>query len=206
MNREDLRHAVYDRCGVDTDDGLLTADVVNRFVNSALHLIAADEDWPWLRTSTTITTDGSADYAMPDGWLKIRGVRIDGDLPMTYYDKLELDQRWPLASTVGRPSEWCDEGDRLLLRPIPSGAFDVVVDYLRQEPELGSDSDTPLMPYTFHDAIVERAAVLAFRRTGEDGRAQAAMVEYAEWRKVAMKNGSRFRGPGKIRIRPGNVI
>lgn len=207
MDRAGLRQAVYDRVGVDTTDQLVTANVVNRFVNAALHLISAEHDWPWLKATDTVTTvDGTGEYDMPADFLRGRQVRIDGEDPMGRYDKSDLDQRWPSSESRGKPYDWTIEG-QLILRPIPDNVYTVVVDYIREEPELLNDSDEPLMPATFHDAIVERATVLTFRRTGNLERAQAALLEYAEWKKVMVTGDTRrFTGPGRIRIRPGSFL
>ena len=200
MNRGELRDATYDRLGTTASDAKYPADVVDRLVNEALHLIEVEWPWPWLRTRTTFTTtadDGV--YAVPDDWLNTRGLRIDTYLGMTRLSIDELEDNWPDESVTGRPRAFAVDGDELHLRPIPDDTYTVIHRYTMRESDLYSDGDTPLMPASFHTAIAELAAYTGLRRGREEARAQVCLQAYQGWQTRMLDDRRRTTSPARIR-------
>jgi hypothetical protein len=207
MNRAQLREATYDKLGVDSTDPRLGTARIDRLINEALHWIETDKDWPWLMTSTTFSTAaGTGAYTAPTDWLRTRSLRIADYSPLEVRSSEELDYDYPLSTEQGVPTAFGFEGDQLLLRPLPSGVYTVTHRYVRMEPDLNNDDQSPLMPASFHPAIAEVAAYLSLRRTREEERAAVAFAAYKDWHERMVDNRRRTQGTPSVRIRPGGWI
>jgi len=212
MNREQIRHGVYDRLGVDSSDAELPTEVIDRLINDALHYIEVREDWPWLQypaapsTPNVPTVANQDTYAMPADWLRVSEVVLidagGNKQPLDMYSPRELDDRWP-SSETGMPQEWAIYGDQLMVRPVPDGVYQLIVRYIRREPDLLDDAQVPLMPNSFHAAICEIAAWMAFRRSSQDERATDCWEAWQQWEAQMVGHRRRFRGPSRVRVRPG---
>lgn len=204
MNRLQLREASYDRIGVPQTDATNTTSVVDRLVNDALHEIEVMHEWPWLQTSTTIAaSSGTGSYAVPADWLRTRYLQIDGDAVMEGYELGDLIARWPTSTDRGRPYEFTVDGDAVLLRPRPDTAYTVTHYYVKREPDLTSDDQSPLMPASFHVAIAEKAAEISFRRAGQMDRASVCGAAFADWERRMLTDRRRRSGMMRIKVRPG---
>lgn len=208
MNRAGLVNAVYNRIGVASSDGQLTPTVLGQFVNDANHAIEVMEDWPWLMTSATFTTTANtATYPTPANWLRTDEILFnwnDGSTPaLEHLSPREINDRYP-ASSINQPVAWSIQGDQIMLRPIPDGVYTITHWYYRTEPDLFQDSDTPVMPQSFHAAIVELAATFTLRRVQQEGRAVSAQAAFDNvWLPRLQNHRRRFSGPIKVRVRPG---
>lgn len=206
MNRAQLREAVYDRLGVTSADGQFTSQVVDRLLNDALHLIEVEHDWPWLQATASISAvAGTGSYAVPSDWLRTRYLRIDTYQPFVLREIGDLEERWPDSTTRGRPDDFAIEGDAVLIRPIPDASYTITHRYVKREPDLTDDTQSPLMPASFHAAIAERAAYLGLRRSREEGRAQVCLQAYQEWQGRMVDDRRRTQGPLRVKIRPGSA-
>lgn len=204
MNRLQLRESVYDRLGVPQTDATNTTAVVDRLVNAALHQIEVMHEWPWLQASTTISaTSGTGSYPVPTDWLRTRYLQIDQDAPLEGYEIGELIKRWPDSTTRGRPEEYAIDGDAVLLRAIPDTSYTVTHYYIKREPDLTADDQSPLMPASFHDAIAEKAAEISFRRSGQTDRASVCHAAFGEWEQRMQDDRRRRSGTARIKVRPG---
>lgn len=205
----ELRTKVLDRIGVPSTDPNFPAALLTRLVNDAMHFIETDYDWPWLHASATITTtEGIDGYSLPvEYYRRSRGVLAPSSgtpNPLAEFSIDELDNRWP-TNTSGTPAAWGIEGQQLVLRPVPNGAFTLTHRYVMAEPDLVNDSDTPLMPPAFHAAIADVAAWMALRRDQQDPRAVSAWAawsnEQSGWRRKMLDDARRYRGPARVRVR-----
>ena len=201
MNLGQLRTEVYDRLGVPETDGQYPAAVLTRAVNAALNFIEAEQDWPWLTNTATLTTAaGTGDYLPPADWSRTV------HLQRASYEKLqrvsigELDSLWD-PTTSGPPEAWCPWSERIFLRPVPDAAYAYTHRYIKVDPALVADADTPLMPARFHVAIAEIATWFLLRRSKEDGRAIGAKAAYDEWRARMADDRRRWSGPSKVKLR-----
>lgn len=203
MNRAQLRDEVYDRVGADSTDGSFPPAKINRAINSALHFIESDHDCPWLGVTTTlVTAAGTSAYSVPSDWSKTMSLRLPGYMSLERYDVDELDDLWPATASTGQPIQWGTWADQIELRPTPDAIYTLTHRYFKAEPELSTDTDTPLMPARFHTAIAEVATWLALRQDREDNRAVAALSAYEDrWRKLMADHINRFSGPSKVKIR-----
>jgi hypothetical protein len=211
MNLGQMRQGVYDRAGVPTTDATLTTQAVDGYLNSSMHQIESVQDWPWLLRRDTITTvagttvDTNDLYSPPADWLRTRQLRIANYGPLTRYEVHELEDVWP-DTAQGIPQAWCADADFIRVRPFPDAVYTIRHLYVRIEPDLSSDTQSPLMPAKFHSAIVEGATWLALRSDREDVRGAAAKAEFDRWLNVMRDDARRGSSPGRVRVRPGGAL
>ena len=207
MNLSGLRDAVRLRTGTAATDATLNPSYLNMIVDQANAFIATEGDWPWRQTSTTFpTVVGTDTYTPPATWLRTKMLKITDETPMRLLSTIDIEERWWSSTQRGMPREYAVEAEVIILRPIPDAVYTVTHRFIKVEPELTLDADTPLMPPQFHTAIVELASYHAFRRLGNLPAAAACKESYADWKRVMMQDHSRTLAPKSIRVRPGSQI
>ncbi len=212
MNLSQLQGSVYARMGLDANDGLIAPATINGFINESNHIIEQESDWPWLEVQETITmTAGTATYtpggtATPNLWLRTRFISNDFGEVVEWYSYESLLDRWR-NTTTGKPIEWAMYGDTIHFAPVPDSAYAYTHYYQRMEPDLVNPLDTPIMPPTYHNAIIEYASYLGFRASRETDRANEAFQAYTD-RLTRMKERAKRRVdlPGRVRVRPGSWL
>jgi hypothetical protein len=213
VNLGQLRDAVRTRIGLPGSDTFFSDQVLTDLVNEALQAVAAEADWPWLQTSTTFTTTaGTGTYTPPTDWGQTRSLCIDGYDAMDYRTLPEI--REYLSTSRGVPQVYTVSAETILLRPTPDATYTVTHDYMKGEPALVGDTDTPLMPSVFHYAIVAFACHLAHARNNEigsyrgsvTGAAAAALSQYQGWLARMMAQRRRTNGPIRVRVRSGGIL
>jgi hypothetical protein len=203
VNLGQIRNTAYLRAGVSTADGLITTAMVNDAINEGNHAFELEEDWPWLEALAAITTVAGTDgYAHPADWSRTLDVRLGDDTTLTEQNPYKLKERWAGVAN-GQPVEYGVYNDVITLRPIPDGVYTVNHTYIKQEPELVLDTDTPLSPVDMHTGLAEYAAWIILRRSAEDARAQQAWAAWQAWLARTRDNRRRVNTPGKINVREG---
>lgn len=211
MDLAQARDAVYLRTGYDSSDGQLTPQIVTECLRSALNFLATERDWDWLQTSESLSTVSGTPYVTPLAG-SASGVTWVRTLNLVVSDASQIVQApWPSyrafpPDATGQPYKYAEQQGRLYLWPVPDGVYTLYHDFIRGEPALTSDTSVPLLPAYFHDAWVEKAATIAYRRVGEPARAGEADAIYKDWLRVMVDNRKRSAGPYKIRVRPGSWI
>ena len=195
-----LDQRVVDRLGLSSSDTRLTSTVRYRAINDALKQVCLDHDWPWLRTSGTITTvANTATAALPTGHIRTESlVDTTTGEALRRTPSLEIDE----LITPGRPSLYY-VADVITFGPTPDGAYTLRHRYFRVEPELVNTTDVPLIPEMFARGPIEFAAALLLRQIRERERAAEAEADYRAWLKRARDNANKSREPRRIRVRPG---
>jgi hypothetical protein len=213
MNLAQMRDAVRTRIGVPAGDSFFSDPTLTDLVNEALQAVAAEADWPWLQTSTTFSTvAGTGSYTPPADWGQTRSLCIDGYDAMDWRSLSEI--REYLSTQRGVPTVYTVSGEAILLRPTPGAVYVVTHDYLKGEPTLVSDTDTPVMPSQFHYSIIAFACHLAHARTNEigsyrgviTGSAAASLSQYKGWLERMMSARRRTSGPIRVRVRSGSIL
>lgn len=210
MNLGQLRTAVYANIGSDPNDGLLTPTAINSFINRALHSLEQEAEWPWLEMQETINVvAGTTSYtpgASGGNWLRTRWLEDQNGKNMEWFSHVELDDRYSNSST-GQPKTFSVYGDQINIRPIPDGSYTLTHFYQRSEADLVNDTDTPVIPATYHTLIVDYASYLAFRASRETERANEALQAYKDSVKQMWSRAKRRVDlPGKVRVRPGSWL
>ena len=175
MNLGQLRAALERRTGVAYD-----STAANELINDGLRAVAAAGKWPWLFDTQTITlVAGTASYALPAGYLDTRSIVLsDGRRA----ERIAVEDGDVFSSRQELPTcAYAIEGDEVIFYPTPSAAGTATHRFVRGEEELSSDSDTPLLPATFHPAVVCYAARAVMERLDMPRRADRFEAEYDRW-------------------------
>lgn len=206
MNLSQLRQSVLSRMGLTSADALFTSTVLTELVNEAVHAIETENDWPWLEAITThSTTAGTQTLTVPTDWLRTRNLWITDNGPLTNTGFTDLRARFE-ASVQGQPAMYSVTADTIYLGPTPDAVYTVNHHYIKREPDLTSDTDSPLMPASFHPAIVEHATYLGLRRSREEGRASVALDAYQGWLRRMVDNRRRSSQSMRVRVRSGGWL
>lgn len=205
MILEQIRDSVRVRLGVPAQDSFYQDPQLDDLINEALQAISAEGDWSWLQTTETINTVyGTRFYTPAPDWENTKALSIQGYDAMTYLSLQEI-RNWP-DDTYDVPMFYTIYLDQLYLAPNPSAVYVLRHDYLRNEPMLVENSDTPIMPTLYHYSIVAFAVHLAHLRSGDLPRAQAAKLEYDAWLKRMEGQKIKTTSTLKVRVRPGREI
>lgn len=212
MNLGELIEMTRERCGLLAQDQSATDATMTRLVNSALHWVERrnPKGWQWLRVGGTWTAPASPPdsvaltsvFGTSTVWkvTEVRLVTPGGYSPsLPRLARTALLEDW--SNTPGTPEAWAVDGGRLWLRPIPL-AGSVVRSYgVGTEADLASLGDEPLMPEVHHDAIVERAASLLFRRIHDTTESTIAAANADQLVREMLAYDVPYTGPGQIQTR-----
>lgn len=203
MNLAEFRDAVRLRSGVPSSDSFNDDQVLTGIVNEALMVLSADvDDAAWLLASDTfVTTAGTQSYTPPADWGRTKYLTIDSQ-PEIEFVTLGDVRAWP-AATRGVPRYYTTTGSEILVAPVPDATYTVRHDYYVEETPLTDDTDTPLVPSTFHHAIVAYATHLALLRSNEQQRASGELANYQGWLRRIQDQKRRSVKATRIRVRPG---
>ena len=146
---------------------------LKRWVNLAYTEVCEQDDWPFLRASTT----GSAPLSISDLG-SISNVRNSSlDLAMEYRDERDLIDLFGDLTVTG-DARWYYLTSESTIAVFPADASSTLkVTYWKVPSELSADSDTPLLPSRYHMAIVEYAVAHAYKDNDNPQAAQVARQE-----------------------------
>lgn len=179
MDLQTMIPQVRIRAGVPAEDGLWTDAAITALVNEALHYLDSESDWLWgERVATVTTSNGDNEYDLPANWK--RTLHVTG--PDGYLlDEVKAQQILRYKSASGIPRMYDVYQTSIRFAPTPTSALAYIHSYLLAEVDLAAVDDEPLVPAIFHNAIIEYATYLGFRRTGEGSDAAAALAGYQTW-------------------------
>lgn len=199
MNLGQLRTALDQLTGVGMDTSAQTT-----WINAALHDIASRRDWPWLEgTDSFNTAAGTASYSLPADWQATRGLLIGGD-PAAFVNVAEGDNYDDWDQSEARWSFTVD-ADNLTIYPTPGAVVACTHRYVKEEADLSSDSDTPLIPARHHWMVLHLAAMLVHTRMGNMPAASFHEQQFDRLFDAAVRALNKQRGPWLARIRPGGM-
>lgn len=174
-----LRAAVLARMGKPSTDARLDSTALNRCINDALHAIEVLDDWAWLEAAADITTvNATSAYTPTAGWMRTIDLRINGRVPIARRDIEDVDL---LLGASGDPVFYAIFAEQIVVAPVPTGVLTIKHRYIKAEPDLASDSDSPLIPASWQSAVISLAAVYAYRIVKDDKGAAMEMQSFAEW-------------------------
>lgn len=175
MNLGEIRSAVKQRLAIPSSgDGQLTDATINSLINRALTVISGARDWPWLLSTHTINFDSATSQAsLPNDFIRSREL-IYNSYPVLWVQLEDFLNPDRVYATFA----WTIIGNKAQITPASSTDLSATLYYYRNEPELISDFQTPLMPPQLHYAIVAYAAYLAAMIRQDDTRAATYIAEY----------------------------
>jgi len=177
MLRSAIRTAIRARYGIPDDDGLLTATILDGFIDRAVKRVELAGDWQWLETVESVATvDGTATYPVAVSYVRTISVRVAEATPMV---KLTIDEADHWGQTnKGIPKAYALDGRLLRLVPTPNTVGPVLHRFVRTETALASDAAEPLCPEPWIEAVIAAAGVFVYRRTGELDMVGGTDAEY----------------------------
>lgn len=205
---EQLRDAVRVRLGQPEADNFYTAPVLDDLINEAVQAISLEDDWPWQDASAILTTViGQQNYVptVTAGhvWLRTRAItQADAD-SLSWRSLIEVREN---GTTKGDPAIYTVSEERIILAPIPTRVIAFTHDYVRQEPILVFNTDSPLMPVPFRFSVLHLAAALGHYRQNQSQRGDMEMQSYQGWLKRMQDNRRRVTVPARVRVRPGRMF
>ena len=192
MNKRELRLAVRQRNAIpDNGSGLVEHDVIDDCIAAALLDISAEQRWPWLRTSASLTFTGNT-APLPAGCMQTEVLTIGGyPVPRVGLNEF-LEQT---AFYV-----WTDNGANVLVHPTPTVTLSSpTLYYYRDEPTLADDTESPLLPTAWHRAVVAGASYHLNVRRDDKARVTLDSNEYRDLVGKMRQSSVRDTGPKKIR-------
>lgn len=192
MNLQQLRVQIDRRTGM-----AQAVPAANAFINEALAIISQERDWPWLDATETVTITAATEYDLPADHVETRGVNFNGT-ELRYINIADGDT----YNSEGIFPSYSLEGGKLIFYPqLPEGET-VTHRYLRSEPLLSADNDTPLMPERYHSLICDLAASM-FLEARKPKRAEYYRDLYNKGQRKMYSATQRRVNPARARIRPG---
>lgn len=202
MNLGQFETAVRTRLGVPANDGMFDDTVLDALINAAIRHIESIHDWRWLETTETInTSNGDRTYAVAADYRRTVSLATSDGEEVKRRPIEEVDL-WVSASSA-EPKLYAVYGSEIILAPVPSGAVALTHRYIKTETELSGDSDAPTLPAVWHQAVVEYASYLGFRRVGDLDEANGALGAADSWfKKMLVEAGaySPSEGGGHVPI------
>ena len=207
MNLGQFRTAIDRRTGIATDTSAQT-----EWVNFVLNEIALEDRWPWLEKSGTVTlVAGTQSYALPTDLRTVMAVYDDQSHdydPGSIRDLALFNRSDDVPSQFGFGYFFGTEGSNIFVAPTPTTSGTLTVRYIANETALSGDSDSPLLPASYHQAVVELASFLVQTRrmggTDDSKRADAYQRAYNRIVHKMQREALRRVGPARVpRIRPG---
>jgi len=150
----------------------MTDDAATDLLNEALVHISLEQNWPWMHTTQSATTDGTASITLATAVRSVESVTIGND---PYYPMSVGDLDSAAASGFGRRG-YTIRDRTLTLYPTPGSGKTVTVRGLAFETVLSGASDEPLLPDQYVPILVELAAAL-WHEQDPQGNANAAVHE-----------------------------
>lgn len=211
MRLQQLREKVRNRAGVASGDQFITPQVLDDAINQAVFQIDAENRWPWLEATQTVTLVAGTDtYALPTNFDATRSVvlNIAGQASITLYEVAPTVALAQDTASTGRPEGFSISQGSIILIPTPdsNGAYTLTHLYYRTSSELVGDDDQPLIPDQFHPAIVAAAASLIASREDKRAMKDACDVDVAQWVRRMRGSLRQSTGPVVPRVRPGSWL
>ena len=193
MNRGALRAKLVLRLRLPpAGDPLLDEPTLNQCIEQALRDVSSVSDWPWLITSSSVTFTAGVGPA-PATMVKVRELVVNS----TRAKYVELNEFLDTVA-LGDQWVWTVIGTNLRLTPVPTVSPTNTLYFIRAEPDLTLDTQSPLIPEAHQQAVLSRASYHAEIRRG---RAEAAAVHNAEYE----DDLRRMRDATKTRVGPRQV-
>jgi len=174
------------KCGIARNTNPTTAvgqtgkalEMVNCVNNAWMDIQGKNQDWGWMRASTSfVTTAGQATYTPAQAgttnfglWVKdsfrnyLTATGTDAEIIMRHVDYEDWRNLYQLGSNRTATSQpvyvAITPAKALGLGPVPAVGYTVTGDYFTCPTEMSADADIPALPVHYHMAIVYRAMML----------------------------------------------
>lgn len=186
MNLGTLKTHVINRVGNDAIGNVLT-----EFVNQVQNDICERHPFSWRETlPVTVTTIPNQAYINISAYLPNFGDPLDA-VELSSPRKLTYTKQWDInlldpsyvASNPSRPGVPTNynvdsSNNRMYFYPVPNGAYQVSVRYLKSAPEIFNNSASLFIPSQFHHVVASGVESFAWQLDEDLKSAQAANSRY----------------------------
>lgn len=155
----------------------LTATQQGDYINAAYQELAALLPWPWLETSTTTLTSGTAVSDLRSV-IAVNDPASGSNLAPS--DKATLLAYYGALSTTGSPDFYYLDGQTTIKTFPVNASLQLTVHYLKNPTALSADGDEPLVPSGWRIVLVHGAAVIAHLENGNYELSQARRQVWQE--------------------------
>jgi len=156
--------------------------------NCQIELLTAFQFFQNEKKVKTAMVIGQAEYSLPKDCIAIYDLRDNSakrKIRRTHYRKIDNVD----FSVSGAPTHYIRFGNYIQLIPVPDATNELMLRYCVSPSALSSDDDVPVVPVTWHEAILLGAESRGWRSLGEYKRAAIVKNEYislvrsraAEW-------------------------
>lgn len=176
----------------------ITRDRVKRGINMGYQDFFLRELWPFReKTGTLSTVQGIQEYSLLSNFSdmdaqNIIAVSIQGANPkkLAYWPYNQLRNPEPDFQLQGQdvPQRYYIKSGQIGFWPIPSGEFTVAIDYYATPIELVNDSDEPIIPEGYREALMQYSLSHEHDFNTDPDLAQKAMNRYEQIVSLARQN------------------
>lgn len=175
-----------------------TRNRVKDSINLGYKQFVSRELWPFREVTDDITTvGGTQEYSLVSNFSDIDNnniisVAIQGSakrkLDYWPFNQLRADQ--PDYDLIGSslPRRYYLKAGSIGFWPAPDTVYTITVDYYKIPTELSADSDTPIIPVAYREALVKYALANEHDYNSDPDLAQKAMNEYEQTVALARQN------------------
>lgn len=175
-----------------------TRNRIKNWINMGYHDFTLRELWPFRETTDTITTvAGTQEYVLSTEFTDIDqqsiiSVAIQGanNRKLSYVPYNQLRATAPDLSTIGSsvPDNYYIKSGKIGFWPQPDADYTIAIDYYKVPTELSADSDTPIIPLGYREALVQYALSLEHDFNTDPDLAQKAQNRYEQIVALARNN------------------
>lgn len=210
MNLAAMRQRVLARMGTDSND-MLAANV-DSWINDGIQYLGtvAANGFDWLKRTVTFTaTSDSYSFDQLSSYagqpvVKVLHVRVEIDGTRRVLSPVPYEEAYIAyqVDTRGTPEVYAVTESRLFLFPTPpSSGVPLTVQVLVAEKDLVNDGDTPLMPVTYHGAIIDAALLLFYSALQDDRRMEVQEARVNRWVDRMLTSGSQDKMRMRVTVR-----
>lgn len=170
---------------------------VKSWINLGQSDFVMRELWPFREATENITTSsGTQEYDLTNltdiDAQNIISVAIQGanrrKLSYIPYNQLRASQPDFDAEATGIPSMYYLRAGQVGFYPVPNGTLTIAVDYYVTPTEMSNDSDTPIIPVNYREALIHYALSMEHDFNTDPDLALKAMNRYEELVTLARQN------------------
>lgn len=186
MDLTDLRDSARSKAD-EQSSGFISDVELDRFLNQGLRLIYGKivqnfEDYfivkgTALNGGLIAVTANDNEYSLPTNMLKLVRVerRNTNDSNENNWRKLmrlnigndQINDFFPIREGRDQGFGYFVAGNKLFLRPVPSGGFDMRLWFIPKVTTMSSTTDEPEVPEEYHELIAEYGAIQCLAKSGE---------------------------------------
>jgi len=182
MNFEELQQDLDDRISAAKVTGFWSVDAKKEWLNQAGQRVCDFRPWEFLKTAKTITTMGEReyyDYPEEFKYNSIYNIKIEDEEYYSeagrYRKKWDDFQRYKNAGSIDKI--FTNHNKWYFLCPVPEDGKTMQLYGLRKWEKLIEDTDEPITPSEFDEAIVRTALASCLRKARRHDEANSHIAE-----------------------------